>query len=177
MTTRRRKFHTPEETCGYGAFFSFHPNVSHNERGSQGDLEDVLKGDFDFKGKFALSDSFTLTPLPGLHIEGIGLIGFPLSDRDAKLIEAAAIQAPFGKGTKTVVDTTVRDTFEINPHKFSFKNPAWFEFLRTVIKKVAIGLGLPPNQPPPRAELYKLLLYKTGSQSVCCRFLRISRLF
>lgn len=92
------------------------------------------------------------------------MIGFPLSDRDAKLIEAAATQAPFGKGTETVVDTTVRDTFEINPDKFSFQNPAWPGFLSTLVKQVANGLGLPPNSPPPRAELYKLLLYKTGSQ-------------
>lgn len=94
------------------------------------------------------------------------MIGFPLTERDAKLIEAAATQAPFGKGTETVVDTTVRDTFEINPDKFSFKNSAWNEFLQTLTKKVAIGLGLPPNLPPPRADLYKLLLYKTGSQCV-----------
>ena len=94
------------------------------------------------------------------------MIGFPLSEREAKLIEAAATQAPFGKGTETVVDTTVRDTFEINPDKFSFKNPAWTGFLQTVTKTVAAGLGLSPNRPPPRAELYKLLLYKTGSQSV-----------
>ena len=92
------------------------------------------------------------------------MINFPLSDLDAKLIETAATQAPFGKGTETVVDTTVRDTFEINPDKFSFKNLAWTDFLRTVTKTVADGLGLPPNLPPPRAELYKLLLYKTGSQ-------------
>jgi len=92
------------------------------------------------------------------------MIGFPLSERDAKLIEAAATQAPFGKGAETVVDTTVRDTFEINPDKFSFKNPAWTEFLRTVTMKMAHGLGLHPNRPPPQAELYKLLLYRTGSQ-------------
>ena len=77
--------------------------------------------------------------------------GFPLSDRDAKLIE-------------TVVDTTVGDAFEINPDKFSFKNPAWSDFLRTVTKQVADDLGLPQNLPPPRAELHKLLLCKTGSQ-------------
>ena len=92
------------------------------------------------------------------------MISFPLSERDAKLIETAATQAPFGKGAETVVDTAVRDTFEINPDKFRFKNPAWNEFLRTVTKKMADGLGLPQNQPPPRADLYKLLLYKTGSQ-------------
>ena len=115
-------------------------------------------------GKFALSETFAPTPLPGLRIEGIGTIGFPLSERDAKLIEAAATQAPFGKGTETIVDTTVRDTFEINPDKFSFENPAWTVFLRTVTKKVADGLGFPSGRAPPRADLYKLLLYKTGSQ-------------
>ena len=92
------------------------------------------------------------------------MIGFPLSEREAKLIEAAAIQAPFGKGTETVVDITVRDTFEINPDGFSFKNPAWAEFLQQVTKTVAEGLGFPPTRPLPRAELYKLLLYKMGSQ-------------
>jgi len=92
------------------------------------------------------------------------MIGLPLSEREAKLIEAAAIQAPFGKGTETVVDTTVRDTFEINPDKFSFKNPAWVEFLQRVTKTVAEGLGFLPTWPLPRAEVYKLLLYKTGSQ-------------
>ena len=105
-----------------------------------------------------------MAPVPGLHIEGIGVIGFPLAERDAKLIEAVATQAPFGKRAKTVVDKNVRNTLELNPEKFSFKNPAWAEFLQTVIKKVACGLGLPPNLPPPRADLHKLLLYKTGSQ-------------
>ena len=164
------------QSAGAELSLSIHGDISHNKRNFQGDLEAVLMGDFDFKGQFALSETFTATPPPALHIEGIGLIGFPLSERDAKLIEAAAIQAPFGRGTHTVVDTTVRDTFEINPDRFSFKNPAWNEFLQTVTKKVADGLGLPPNRPSPRAELYKLLLYKTGSQWVRCYLPPISRL-
>ena len=92
------------------------------------------------------------------------MIGLPLTEHEAKLIEAAAIQAPFGRGAETVVDTTVRDTLEINPDKFSFKNPVWTEFLQQVTKTVAEGLGFPPTRPLPRAEIYKLLLYKTGSQ-------------
>ena len=133
---------------------------------SQDDLEAVLQADFNFQGKFAFKETFDSTPLPGLHINGIGLIAFPLTERDAKLIEAVATQAPFGKGTETVVDTTVRNTLEINPRDFSFTNPDWKLFLQTVINKVARGLGLPQNLPPPRADLYKLLLYKSGSQSV-----------
>ena len=151
-----------EKTCGSGPLSSTHRDVSHNER--QDDLEDALKGDFHFRGKFALSETFKSTPLPGLHIEGVGMVGFPLSEHDAKLIETVATQAPFGKGTETVVDTAVRDTFEINSNKISFKNPAWVEFLQTVIKNVTTGLGLPTNRPLPRADLYKLLLYRTGSQ-------------
>ena len=46
------------------------------------------------------------------------MIYFPLSECDARLIEAAATQAPFGKGTETV-----RDAFKINTDKFSFKTP------------------------------------------------------
>lgn len=151
---RVRTFHSP-----------IHRDASHNGWNFQSDLEDVLEGDFDFRGKFALSETFKSTPLPSLHIDGIGTISFPLTEQDAKLIENVATQAPFGKGTETVVDTTIRDTFEINPDKFSLRNPSWTEFFQTVvIKKVAAGLGLPPNLPPPRADLYKLLLYKTGSQ-------------
>ena len=170
--TLRRMFRL-EESSGCGSFFF--RQRPHSQRNLQDDLEAVLKGDFKFKGKFALSHTFSSTPLPGLYIQGIGVIGFPLSDRDAKLIEATATQAPFGKGTETVVDTTVRDTFEINPDKFSFTNPAWPHFLQTIIDRMAGGLGLPPHLPPPRAELYKLLLYKTGSQSVYSSFLSLLR--
>ena len=51
-------------------------------------------------GKFALSHTYSSTPLPGLHIQGIGVIGFPLSDSNAKLIEAVATQAPFGNAPR-----------------------------------------------------------------------------
>lgn len=170
LATNHRKFRT-EEICAYGTFFFRHLTdpFSQWSPNSQDDIERVIKGDFDFKGKIALSETFKTTPVPALHVDGIGLVGSPLSERDAKLIEATATQAPFRKGTKTVVDASVKDTFEINPDKFSLKNPAWTEFLNTVTKKVATGLSLPPNLPPPRAELYKLLLYKTGSQSVRSR--------
>jgi hypothetical protein len=99
-----------------------------------------------------------------LHIEGIGTISLPLNEREAKLIEAAVIQTPFGRGAETVVDTTVRDAFEINSDQFSFKNPVWAEFLQQITKAVAEGLGFPPARPLPRAELHKLLLYKAGFQ-------------
>jgi hypothetical protein len=96
------------------------------------------------------------------------VIGFPLSERDAKLIEAIATQAPFDKGV-----VTIGDTFKMNPDKFSFNNSAWTEFLQTVIKSVTDGLGLPPNLPRPRADLYELLLYPTSTRHTTFVFARL----
>ena len=62
-------------------------------------------------------------PNPALVIDGIGLVGLPLSERDAKVIISHASQAPFGKGNQTVIDTTVRGTWEIEPENVSFRNP------------------------------------------------------
>ena|ERR1700689_4789964 len=131
----------------------------------QADLENALQGDFDFKGNYAFATSLPQAPNPGLHIEGLGIIGLPLSERDAKLIIGCATQAPFGHGERTVIDTNVRDTFELDPRRVTFANPRWNEFVQDlVLEKVWPELGAGPYTSPPRCELYKLLLYQTGSQ-------------
>ncbi|KIJ69263.1 hypothetical protein HYDPIDRAFT_123543 [Hydnomerulius pinastri MD-312] len=129
----------------------------------RGDLEGALGGDFDFKGEFAFSSSLPQAPNPGLHIDGLGLIGLPLSHRDAQFIQNVSAQAPYGKGTETVVDTAVRDTWEIDPARIQFTNPTWKPYIDgTIVETVRKALGA-ISYTPPRCELYKLLLYKTGS--------------
>ena len=104
-------------------------------------------------------------PNPGLHIDGLGAIGLPLNEREAQLLICKATQAPFGRGSETVVDTAVRDTWEIDPGKITFANPKWDEYV-TFVATTAVwsALGLAPFGTQPRCELYKLLLYQTGSQ-------------
>ncbi|KAI9706510.1 MAG: hypothetical protein M1836_003516 [Candelina mexicana] len=98
---------------------------------------------------------------PGLYITGIGPIGLPLSSRDAKAIKEASHQAPFGKGSDTIVDTSVRKTQEIDAHQFELRNPAWQKYLQDIINDVAKDLGVGPSGV--RAEPYKLLLYEKGA--------------
>jgi hypothetical protein len=62
-------------------------------------------------GSFALFKSVNQAPNPGLYIKGAGTIGLPLSDRDAEALIKASHQAPFGKGSQTVVDVSVRKTW------------------------------------------------------------------
>ena len=109
----------------------------------------------------------TNSPNPCLSISGLGLVGLPLSERDAKAIISCAALAPFGRGERTVVDKDVRDTWEIEPSKLSFLNPEWEIFLtKNVCPEVCQSLGVAIGDSPPKMELYKLLLYEKGSQYV-----------
>ncbi|KAJ7656833.1 hypothetical protein DFH06DRAFT_1410327 [Mycena polygramma] len=129
------------------------------------DLDEALSADFAFTGKYAHSSVLEGVPLPGFTVDGIGIVGLPLSPRDADILRRHADQAPFGHGDKTVVDTSVRNTWEVAADSVKFKNPAWAKFIAdTVVKKVvqALGVSYPPAVAP-RCELHKLLLYETGS--------------
>lgn len=44
---------------------------------------------------------------------GVGRLGLPLSVEQASTLKAVAEQAPHGKGLRTVLDTTVRDAWEV----------------------------------------------------------------
>jgi hypothetical protein len=132
----------------------------------QDELYKALKGSkSEFRGSFYHCSTATEAPNPGLEIDGLGVIGLPLSQRDAAAIVSRAAQAPFGKGTETVVDTAVRDTWEIEPASVKFSNPKWAAFVYQVATQtVWTALGVAPFTKRPRCELYKLLLYQPGGQ-------------
>ncbi|KAI8243370.1 hypothetical protein K4K55_008427 [Colletotrichum sp. SAR 10_96] len=96
---------------------------------------------------------------PGLKIEGHPAFPLPLTPSDAEVIKAACREAPFGKGEDTVVDTSVRKTWELNHTQFQLINPEWAGFLQKVYLTAAGGLGLTDVSVKP----HKLLLYEKGS--------------
>lgn len=114
-------------------------------------------------GSFAVFENLGTPPLPGLHLKKGGNIGLPLSDRDAQAIIAESHQAPFGKGEETIVDQSVRKTWELSPDDFTLTNPAWKPFVDGIVSKVSTGLGVDAAGRGVSAELYKLLLYDEGA--------------
>jgi hypothetical protein len=46
----------------------------------------------------------------------------------------------------------------------AFRNPEWESWLQGVVREICAELGVSTAASQPRAELYKLLLYETGSQ-------------
>ncbi|KAK2018347.1 2OG-Fe(II) oxygenase [Colletotrichum eremochloae] len=110
-------------------------------------------------GDIATFTRHTAYTNPGLKIEGHPAIPLPLTPEHAELIKGACRQAPFGKGNNTLVDTSVRNTWELENHQFELLNPEWPAFLVRVGGESARGLGLRNIALKP----HKLLLYEKGS--------------
>ena len=96
----------------------------------------ALEGNFEYEGSFAFGSSLLSAPNPGLEIDALGMLGLPLSVRDAEAIKGIAGRSPFGHGEKTVIDMSVRDTWEIDSSRIRFRNPAWSAFMKDVVKDV-----------------------------------------
>ena len=109
-------------------------------------------------------------PLPSLSINSLPgvILGLPLADSHAKSIIESSTQAPFGRGEETIVDTSVRCTWQLNPSQFVINNPEWEKKLEILLERVKADLGCEGMQVS--CELYKLLLYEQGGffKVSCC---------
>ncbi|KAI1111454.1 hypothetical protein F5Y14DRAFT_425065 [Nemania sp. NC0429] len=110
------------------------------------------------RGDFATTRQYAQYANPGIQINDT-LINLPLDPAQVSVIRGASRQAPFGRGEQTLVDTSVRSTWELNASQFRIANPAWGEFITAVLRDVSQGLGMTNV----KTELYKLLLYEKGS--------------
>jgi hypothetical protein len=121
-------------------------------------LQAVLEG-IDRPGTFCVSGALGAV-LPGLEVQGMGSIGLPLPAAQARALRRRCEQAPYGKGTQTLVDTRVRRVWRLAPSRFALTNPAWPEFLGVAVARVQAELGLERQRLT--AHLHDLLLYEEG---------------
>ncbi|KAL1670117.1 hypothetical protein GGF50DRAFT_94716, partial [Schizophyllum commune] len=159
-----------EETAASRARRPAGDGSSEDEDEPPGDLENALDGELSetFTGSFAYERTYLDAPIPGLNIlaNDIGPIGLPLNEREANVVKSGCKQAPFGKGERTVVDKSVRDTWEMDASMVQFNNPAWNDYVKRVLKDVCDApIGVDMKVSKPHCELYKLLLYETGSHT------------
>lgn len=114
-------------------------------------------------GSFASGGMCSMS-LPALSLNNLpeNILGLPLDESQARSIIASSTRAPFGKGEETIVDTSVRCTWQLNPAQFSINNPQWRVQLQELVNHVAVELGCNTKMKI-TYELYKLLLYEPGS--------------
>ena len=112
---------------------------------------------------FAFADTAPSAPNLGLEVQELGIIGLPLSTRDADALKTKCHRSPFGKGEETLVDAAVRSSWELDSSQFQLSNPAWQLFIQNNITEVYDKLGLSYGRENVRAELYKPLIYEEGA--------------
>ena len=110
-------------------------------------------------GKF-ISVQTTEFLFPGLEVNGVGEIAYPINEAQAKALIKGAHKAPFGKGSETIVDNNVRSAWEIDADKLIFSGNRWAGLLDKILRNIKPDLGL--EDYTISAHLYKMLIYETG---------------
>ncbi|KAL2211650.1 hypothetical protein CC79DRAFT_1363949 [Sarocladium strictum] len=122
------------------------------------DVHNALEG-MEFVGDFATFDQYQSQRIRSIKVKDVGDVSLPLKETQARQMIEKARLAPFGKGTETIVDTSVRNTWELNPDQFELGSE-FSSILDLVRAKVRVDLGIRTNI---RAELYKMLIYEKGA--------------
>src|SRR5437762_14198307 len=118
-------------------------------------LEDVLAavrrpGDFFVRGALE-------TPMPRVEIDGVGVISFPLLDSQIQDIIKHAERAPYGRCGETILDTSVRNTWQLAPGKVRIARKSWGRSFQLIVSTVTDGLGCTGTAVS--ADLYTTLVH------------------
>ena len=88
------------------------------------------------------------------------MLSFPVPASQVKAVIKRAHRAAYGRGELTIVDTSVRNTWQIGPADVRIGGKAWEKTFRQIMSTVVAGLGCSGMNVS--ATLYKLLVYETG---------------
>ena len=117
-------------------------------------LSDVKRpGDFFIAGTMEI-------PMPRVEVKGAGTLSFPIPGPQIEALVQHATQAPYGRGEETLVDTSVRNVWQISPGAVKISGKSWAVNFENILSKVTAGLGC--QDATVSAELYKMLVYGRG---------------
>lgn len=102
-------------------------------------------------------------PTGDLHLEvrGVGAIKLPVTQAQARQLCAISRPARYGQGERTLLDRTVRDTWEVPRTRVKIDKRRWNRTLAPVVDQLGTELGLPAGSRL-RAELHSMLVYAPG---------------
>ena len=110
-------------------------------------------------GDFFVAGSVEI-PMPRVEVKGAGPLSFPIPRLQIEALAEHATQAPYGRGEETIVDTSVRNVWQIAPGAVKISGKSWTASFDNILSKVTAGLGC--DDAAVSAELYKMLIYDRG---------------
>jgi hypothetical protein len=100
--------------------------------------------------------------VPPISVQSIGEITYPLSVPQTAALRNVATQAPFGKGTETVVDPEVRRAWQIDSDLVAVNAQWTLTVLPKIVAECCAKLGIDAVKWKVSAHFYKMLLYEEG---------------
>ncbi len=110
-------------------------------------------------GGFAWRGSLPAESL-SLGVDPIGEIRLPIAKSRAKKLASWSVPAPFGKGSETLYDASVRDVGEVHSRRLELDHAAWHRTLAPALEMIREALELPAGTLT--ASIDKLLVYGPG---------------
>lgn len=95
------------------------------------------------------------------EVDGAGAIPLPITPKYAKKLIDVATLAPFGRGSETIVDKNVRDSWKIPADRVRIDEQRFLPALRGILEDLAAALGLPLGASF-EPQLHDLLIYGPG---------------
>ncbi|KAF2026711.1 hypothetical protein EK21DRAFT_92160 [Setomelanomma holmii] len=77
----------------------------------------------------------------GLFVEDVGAIELPVTVEDAQKLVRVSRLAPYGRSDQTILDTAVRDKWQVDVNRVSF-GPAWHACLEGAVRKTKLEMSL-----------------------------------
>jgi predicted 2-oxoglutarate/Fe(II)-dependent dioxygenase YbiX len=121
-------------------------------------LEALLAG-VERAGEFFVQGSLD-APIPRVEIDGVGVLSFPIPTSQIEAVIKRAHRAPYGRGAHTIVDASVRNTWQLDPADVRIGGKVWEKTFHQLMSTVIAGLGC--SGMSVSVTLYKLLIYETG---------------
>ncbi|THH16519.1 hypothetical protein EW146_g4134 [Bondarzewia mesenterica] len=134
------------------------------------DFERILKKGFEYDVTFAHSQTFATTdaPNPCLNVAGLGSIGLPLNQREARSLISMCGQ------DNVVSHNRSPGVWEMRPEKIQFDNPAWNSWLKSkLVPTVCNALGA-NNVAAIDIKLTKLSIHEVGVKATTSKDARTS---
>jgi hypothetical protein len=99
-------------------------------------------------------------PIRRVEIDGVGVLSFPVPASQLEAVIERAHRAPYGRGKRTLIDTSVRNAWRLDAADVRIGGKTWKMTFDQIMSTVVAGLGCPGMNVS--ATLYKLLVYETG---------------
>lgn len=120
----------------------------------------ALLGDVAAPGAFSARRTAPVDDLE-LDVRGVGRVVLPVSAEQANQLCRVGRPATYGLGDKTLLDTQVRNTWEIPLSRVKINQRRWAKTLVPALDRLRADLGLPPGCRL-KAELHSMLVYGAG---------------